>query len=108
MRNSLLLSRCVQILTFVLLLTFHRTLFPTKPELVGELLERTRVDSSFRPNEVGFEHYGKICQSFIEISREHDMPITPLGVRKPVAVATKKDKEMDDNASNLQMNQNTQ
>lgn len=67
-----------------------RTLFHTKPELSEELFARTGVDSTLRPNQVNFKDYGKICHSFIEISREHDMPITPLRMRKPVAVATKK------------------
>lgn len=67
-----------------------RTLFHTKPELSDELLERTGVDPTLRPNQVNFEDYEKICRSFLEVSREHDMPITPLRVRKPVAVATRK------------------
>jgi len=61
--------------------------------LLEELLERTGVDSTARPQEVGFEDYGKICQSFIEMSREHDLSVTPLRVRKPVPIATEKDKE---------------
>ena len=73
--------------TFVV---FLRTLFHTKPELSDELLERTGVDPTLRPNQVNFEDYEKICRSFLEVSREHDMPITPLRVRKPVAVATRK------------------
>ena len=85
---------------FSLLLTFNRNLFPGRPELLEELLERTGVDSTVRPQEVGFEDYGKICQSFIEMSREHDLSVTPLRVRKPVPIATEKDKETDVNASN--------
>lgn len=88
-------------LTFALLLAFNRNLFPGKPELLEELLERTGVDSTIRPQEVGFEDYGKICQSFIEMSREHDLSVTPLRVRKPVPIATGKDKETDTNASNV-------
>lgn len=67
-----------------------RTLFHTKPELSDELIERTGVDPTLRPNQVNFEDYEKICRSFLEVSREHDMPITPLRVRKPIAVATRK------------------
>lgn len=86
-------------MSFALLLAFNRNLFPGKPELLEELLERTGVDSTVRPQEVGFEDYGKICQSFIEMSREHDLSITPLRVRKPVPIATEKYKETDANAS---------
>lgn len=60
------------------------------------------MDSTFRPHEVGFEDYSKICQSFIEMSREHDLSVTPLRVRKPVAIATARDKG---NAANLRINQ---
>lgn len=59
------------------------------------------MDSTIRPQDVGFEDYGKICQSFIEMSREHDLSVTPLRVRKPVPIATGKDKETDANASNV-------
>lgn len=91
-------------MSFVFLVPFHRKLFPTKPELLEELFERTGVDSTRRAHEVGFEDYGKICQTFIEMSREHDMPVTPLRVRKPVAIATVKDTGKDANANELQIN----
>lgn len=78
-----------------------RNLFPGKPQLLEELLERTGVDSTVRPQEVGFEDYGKICQSFIEMTRDHDLSFTPLRVRKPVPIATEKDKEMDANACDV-------
>ena len=85
-------------MSIALLLAFNRNLFPGKPQLLEELLERTGVDSTVRPQEVGFEDYGKICQSFIEMTREHDLSVTPLRVRKPVPIATEKDKETDANA----------
>ena len=84
-----------------MLFYWHRNLFPGKPELLEELLERTGLDSTVRPQEVGFEDYGKICQSFIEMSRERDLSVTPLRVRKPVPIATEKDKYTDANASDL-------
>ena len=59
------------------------------------------MDSTVRPQEVGFEDYGKICRSFIEITRDHDLSVTPLRVRKPVPVATEKDKETDANACDV-------
>lgn len=80
----------IHLLTQKTFVVFLRTLFHTKPELSDELLERTGVDPTLRPNQVNFEDYEKICRSFLEVSREHDMPITPLRVRKPVAVATRK------------------
>ena len=84
----------------------HRTLFPKKPELVDELMERTGIDSTLRPHQIDFEDYNKICQSFIELTRDHDLSVTPLRVRKPVPVATvpSKDKETDDNESFLELN----
>lgn len=88
-------------MSFALLLAFNRNLFPGKPQLLEELLERTGVDSTVRPQEVGFEDYGKICRSFIEMTRDHDLSVTPLRVRKPVPIATEKDKEMDANACDV-------
>lgn len=67
-------------------------------------MERTGVDSTIRPHELGFEEYSKICQSFIEMSREHNLSVTPLRVRKPVAIATMKEDQKDGNADNRQMN----
>jgi len=103
--------RLKQLLTahviFVILLAFNRNLFPGKPELLEELLERTGLDSTVRPQEVGFEDYGKICRSFIEMSREHDLSVTPLRVRKPVPIATEKDKDTDANASDVSNASNT-
>lgn len=84
---------------FAVFLVFNRNLFPGKPELLEELLERTGVDFTVRPQEVGFEDYGKICQSFIEMSREHDLSVTPLRVRKPVPIATERDKETNASSS---------
>ena len=94
-------------MSFALLLTFNRNLFPGKPQLLEELLERTGVDSTVRPQEVGFEDYGKICQSFMEMTRDHDLSVTPLRVRKPVPVATEKDKETDANACDISNDSNT-
>lgn len=65
-----------------------RTLFPRKPELVDELMERTGIDSTLRPHQVDFKDYNKICQSFLELARDHELSVTPLRVRKPVAIAT--------------------
>ena len=92
---------------FTLLLAFNRNLFPGKPQLLEELLERTGVDSTVRPQEVGFEDYGKICQSFIEMTRDHDLSVTPLRVRKPVPIATETDKETDGNACDVSNASNT-
>ena len=92
---------------FTLLLAFNRNLFPGKPQLLEELLERTGVDSTVRPQEVGFEDYGKICQSFIEMTRDHELSVTPLRVRKPVPIATEKDKETDGNACDVSNASNT-
>jgi len=94
-------------MSFALLLSFNRNLFPGKPELLEELLERTGLDSTVRPQEVGFEDYGKICRSFIEMSREHDLSFTPLRVRKPVPIATEKDKDTYANASDVGNASNT-
>ena len=84
----------------------HRTLFPKKPELVDELMERTGLNSTLRPHQVDFEDYNKICQSFIEITRDHDLSVTPLRVRKPVPIATfpSKEKEADDNENIMELN----
>lgn len=71
---------------------FRRTLFPRKPELVDELMERTGIDSTLRPHQVDFKDYNKICQSFLELARDHELSVTPLRVRKPVAIATASNK----------------
>lgn len=83
-----------------------RTLFPKKPELVGELMERTGLNSTLRPHQVDFEDYNKICQSFIELTRDHDLSVTPLRVRKPVPIATvpSKEQEADDNENIMELN----
>lgn len=94
-------------MSFAFLLAFNRNLFPGKPQLLEELLERTGVDSTVRPQEVGFEDYGKICQSFIEMTHDHDLSVTPLRVRKPVPIATEKDKETDANACDVSSASNT-
>lgn len=69
-----------------------RTLFPRKPELVDKLMERTGIDSTLRPHQVDFKDYNKICQSFLELARDHELSVTPLRVRKPVAIATASNK----------------
>lgn len=83
-----------------------RTLFPKKPELVDELMERTGLNSTLRPHQVDFEDYNKICQSFIELTRDHDLSVTPLRVRKPVPIATvpSKEQEADDNENIMEKN----
>lgn len=83
-----------------------RTLFPKKPELVDELRERTGLNSTLRPHQVDFEDYNKICQSFIELTRDHDLSVTPLRVRKPVPIATvpSKEQEADDNENIMELN----
>ena len=83
----------------------HRTLFPKKPELVDELMERTGLNSTLRPHQVDFEDYNKICQSFIELTRDHELSVTPLRVRKPVPLATvpSKEKEADDNENIMEL-----
>lgn len=83
-----------------------RTLFPKKPELVDELMERTGLNSTLRPHQVDFEDYNKICQSFIELTRDHDLSVTPLRVRKPVPIATvpSKEQEADDNENIMELN----
>ena len=70
-------------------------------------MERTGLDSTLRPHQVDFEDYNKICQSFIELSRDHDLPVTPLRVRKPVPIATVPNKEnvTDVNENTLEVNQ---
>ena len=72
---------------------FRRTLFPHKPELADELMERSELDSTLRPHHVNFDVYDKICQSFVELSRYHSLPVTPLRVRKPVSITTVSNKE---------------
>jgi len=83
-----------------------RTLFPRRPELVDELMERTGLGSTLRPHQVDFEDYNKICQSFLELTRDHDLPVTPLRVRKPVPVATapNTEEEPDANENILEVN----
>lgn len=85
-----------------------RMLFPRKPELVDELMERTGVDSTLRPHQVDFDDYNKICQSFMELTRDHDLLVTPLRVRKPVAIATapntEKEADADENVVDLNFN----
>lgn len=84
---------------------FRRTLFPQKPELADELMERSELDSTLRPHQVDFDNYDKICQSFIELSRDHSLPVTPLRVRKPVSITTVSNKEerTDKNENNLEI-----
>lgn len=82
-----------------------RTLFPHKPELADELMERSELDSTLRPHQVDFNDYDKICQSFIELSRDHSLPVTPLRVRKPVSITTVSNKEerADKNENDLEI-----
>ena len=55
-------------------------------------MERTGIDSTLRPHQVDFKDYNKICQSFLELARDHELSVTPLRVRKPVAIATASNK----------------
>ncbi|XP_068698057.1 mitochondrial dimethyladenosine transferase 1-like [Montipora foliosa] len=72
-----------------------RTLFPRKPELVDELMERTGIDSTLRPHQVDFKDYNKICKSFIELTKDYGLSHVPLRVRKPVPIATFPSKKME-------------
>jgi len=84
---------------------FRRTLFPQKRELADELLERSELDSTLRPHQVDFDDYDRICQSFIELSRDHSLPVTPLRVRKPVSITTisNKEEKTHKNENNLEI-----
>lgn len=83
-----------------------KTLFPNRSELVDELMERTGLDSTLRPHQVDFEDYNKICQSFIELSRDHNLSVTPLRVHKPIPIATVPNKyeKTDANKTILEIN----
>lgn len=72
-----------------------RTLFPRKPELVDELMERTGIDSTLRPHQVDFKDYNKICKSFIELTKDYGLSHVPLRVRKPVPIAAFPSKKME-------------